>query len=96
MLPAWLYTLGSVLMDNASIQIPFKLLFLNILIVVVPCLIGFTISLNFPKLREKTMEIAKPVTFTVVTTFLVFVIITKLYTFQLMKLQYFFGKIFLL
>ena len=93
MLPLWLYTLGSVLLVEAEIQIPVILLLANLLIVVVPCLIGFAISCKYSKLRKIAMKVAKPVTLVFIVTFLTLVTATKFYTFRLMKWQFFLAGI---
>ena len=91
MLPLWVYTLGRGLMLNAQIEIPFHLLIAQLMIVVVPCLIGFGLTFKFPGLRARVLKIAKPFTLIFVTCFLTFVFYTKWYTFQLMKWYYFLG-----
>lgn len=91
MIPLWLYTLGQTLMDSADIQIPFLMLFANLLIVVVPCVIGYFISAKHPHIRLTALKYAKPFTLIFLCCFLTFVFYTKWYTFKLMKWYYFLG-----
>lgn len=81
--------LGSTLLKEADIQIPFKLLLINLLIVIVPFFVGFSLSLIFSKLRGLFLKIAKPLSSICVALLLSLLFITKFYSFKLLKWQYF-------
>jgi predicted Na+-dependent transporter len=84
-MPAWIYTLGTTLMIEARIQIPFLDLIVRLLFTVLPCLAGVLISIFIPKLKTYVVKIAKPFANFIVFTFLALTIYTKLYSFGLVE-----------
>lgn len=91
MMPFWIYTLGTVFSTQAQITIPILGLSSNLIITIVPCLIGFFLSQKFPKLKMKALKIAKPLTLVVLITFLLFSFIVKMYTYRLLSLRHLCG-----
>ena len=84
-MPAYVYTLGTYYSKQTTIELPFIKLVLNLCITVLPCLIGMVLSHFFPKLKVIFIKIAKPFTFIVLLTFLCLALVTKFYTFVLLK-----------
>jgi hypothetical protein len=88
MLPAWLYTLGTTLMNDAQVFIPFPQLLLQILLTVLPCLIGIFASKHMPRFKNFVIEIAKPLALFVVLSFLILTIVVKYYVYMLVEWKY--------
>ncbi|CAF0933343.1 unnamed protein product [Brachionus calyciflorus] len=88
MMPLWIYTLGRVFSTKAQIKIPILGLFANLMITIVPCLIGLAINLRFPKFKKYALKIAKPFTLVFLITFLVLAFIAKFYSFKLLKMRH--------
>jgi predicted Na+-dependent transporter len=86
-MPAWLYTLGSIFTNAANIKIPFSRLIINLFITIGPCLFGLTLSHFFPKIKKFVLKIAKPFTLLTVLSFLVFTIYVRFYVFTLVELR---------
>lgn len=86
-MPAWYYTLGKLLTDEADIHIPFIKLTSNLLFTIVPCLVGLGLTALFPKLRNFSIKIAKPLSLFALITMLGLMIFTKNYIFTLIKLK---------
>jgi hypothetical protein len=87
-MPAWVYTLGTVFSTQASIRIPVVGLLANLLVTIVPCLIGFALGQYFKKLKEFCMRIAKPFTLIVLVSFFVLLFVSKFYILKLIRLQH--------
>ena len=87
MMPAWIYSLGRVFSVQASIRIPIVGLLSNLLVTIIPCLIGFGLSRCFPKLRIFCLRIAKPFTLIVLISFFALFFISKFYILKLVKLR---------
>ena len=87
MMPAWIYSLGSVLSTKANIQIPFISLFINLLVTVVPLLIGLTISTFVPKARTFANRYAKTFLKIVLLSFFILIFATRYFIFRLLTLQ---------
>jgi hypothetical protein len=85
MMPLWLYTLGTVLTEQAKITIPFLHLLPNLLITIVPCLVGLGISQISPKIKQFSIKIAKVFTLCVSITLLGSMFFLKFYIFMLIK-----------
>jgi hypothetical protein len=95
MLPAWLYTLGSILMREAEIVIPFPLLIMNLAVVLLPCLLGFIISCYKPQIRVFVNKIKKSFTLCMFVMFLLIIFVSKFYALKFIEWKYFFaGKSF--
>lgn len=88
MMPTWVYTLGSIFSTEAKIKIPILGLFANLLITIIPCLIGLGISSWFPKIKKIAIKVAKKFIIIVLISFLILAFITKFYTFKLLKLRH--------
>lgn len=88
MMPFWVYTLGSVFSTKANIQIPILGLFGNLMITIIPCIIGLALNIRFPKIKKNALKIAKPFTLCVLITFLILAFVTKFYSFKLLKLRH--------
>ena len=88
MLPAWLYSVGSVFMRQANLTIPYNRLAANLFITIGPCLIGVTVSHFVPKAKAFFEKIAKPFTMVALLSFLTLVFITKWYIFLLFEWKY--------
>ncbi len=64
MMPAWLYTLGKYFSVQANINIPYLMLFLNLLGTTGPLLIGYIIGYHRPRYTTFVKKIIKPITLT--------------------------------
>jgi hypothetical protein len=84
-MPAWVYSLGTVFSTQANIRIPVIGLFGNLLITIVPCLIGFAIGQKFKKLKEVCLKWAKPFTLLVLVSFFTFLFLSKFYLLKLIR-----------
>lgn len=51
-MPAWLYTIGNMLMNDAGFKIHFFGLFLNLLVLILPCVIGYKLGHYLPVLKK--------------------------------------------
>ena len=62
-MPAWYYSLGSLITseNETKIEIPFRALITNLLISIIPCLIGVLIVKKYPSVKEKSIKAAKPI-----------------------------------
>ena len=86
-MPAWFYTLGKLLTDQANIKIPFLRLTSNLLFTIAPCLIGLVLTHFFPKLRQFALKIAKPLSIFSLITKLSLLVYTKYYIFSLIRFR---------
>ena len=87
MMPAWIYSLGSLLSVKANIEIPFFSLFTNLLAIVIPCFIGFIISIYSPKMKKFIMPYSKPFIITVVISFFIFLFTTRMFVFKFFTIK---------
>ncbi len=90
-MPAWIYTLGTVFSNRANLTIPLFGLFGNLLVTIVPCILGLVLGRYFPKLKAFCLKIAKPFTLIILITFFVLVFITKSYIYSLVQLKHWFS-----
>ena len=62
-MPAWYYSLCSLITseNETKIEIPFRALITNLLISIIPCLIGVLIVKKYPSVKEKSIKVAKPI-----------------------------------
>lgn len=88
MMPLWVYTLGSVFSTKADIRIPIIGLFGNLMITIIPCIVGLILNIRYPKIKKFALKIAKPFTLCVMITFLILAFTTKFYSFKLLKLRH--------
>ena len=87
MLPAWLYTLGTLFSTKANIEIPFHSLMLNLLATVVPCIIGLLISIFVPNSKKFAERHSKPVILVSIIVFFSIVITSKFFIFKLITFE---------
>jgi hypothetical protein len=58
-LPAWTYTLGTILSNRANISLPFLSLIGNLFVTIGPCLLGLFLAYKYPKLKVFCFKIVK-------------------------------------
>ena len=86
-MPAWIYSLGSVLSTKANIEIPFFSLLINLLVTVIPCLIGLLISIFYPKTKSFAIRYTKPFVITIIISFFVLLFTSRMFVFQLITIE---------
>lgn len=87
MMPFWFYTLGKKIYIKAEIRIPLYKLILNLLLTIIPCLIGLVLAQKFPKLKKILMKYAKKIIAFMVISFVVLNLVSKFYVFKLITWQ---------
>ncbi|CAF0933362.1 unnamed protein product [Brachionus calyciflorus] len=87
MMPLWFYTLGKTISIKAEIKIPLFKLILNLLVTIIPCLIGIILAKKFPKLKQTIMKYAKKIIVFMIISFLVLNLVSKYYIFKLITWQ---------
>lgn len=72
MMPLWMFTLGSRLLEeNDNLQIPFANLAISLFALTIPVGIGITIRLKRPSWAEKSKKFLKPLSFFILLFFMV-------------------------
>lgn len=87
MMPIWMHTLGRRISYKAEINIPTSKLVLNLLITIIPCLIGLALSQKFPILKALFMKIAKKLVVLLIISFFLVTLAAKYYVFNLITLE---------
>ena len=86
-MPAWIYSLGSILSTKAKIEIPFISLLINLLITVVPLLIGLAISSYSEKAKNFAHRWAKTFFKLVILSFFIILFTTRFFIFSLLTFR---------
>lgn len=83
-MPAWIYSLGSVLMENAGFRLPLSGLALNMTVLIVPALVGHILAAFLPSLKFFA-NIANKLIHSVIfiALFLTLILTSRFYTFKL-------------
>lgn len=84
MMPMWLYTLGTLLMETDA-QIPFANIVSTLLVLMIPLVVGILMKKKLPKVTEVVIKILKPVTVICIIILLSVGIYSNLYIFKLFK-----------
>lgn len=84
MMPAWLYSLGSVLMENAGFRLPIAGLALNMTILIAPAFIGYILGSFMPGIKLFA-NIANKLIHSIIfiALFLTLILTSRLYAFRL-------------
>ena len=86
MLPLWLYTLGSTLIDSdQELSIPFSMVASSLSILVIPLIFGLFLRQKFPRAADKVEKALKPVIVVMSLVLLVVGIYSNMYIFRLFK-----------
>ncbi|XP_052815961.1 ileal sodium/bile acid cotransporter-like [Mya arenaria] len=86
MMPLWIYTLGSTLVDDSSdIRIPYLNILQVIASVVIPLFIGIFIKYKFTKVALFIIKVLKPTTLVCIIVFLTVGIWSNLYIFKMFR-----------
>ena len=85
LMPAWFYSLGSFLKpeNETKIQVPFIALISNLLLTIVPCLIGLIIVRKYPKIQNSALKISKPFGLFAVISIVIFSCLVKYHIYRL-------------
>jgi predicted Na+-dependent transporter len=88
-MPAWYYSLGSLITseNETKIEIPFRALVTNLLISIIPCLIGVLIVKKYPSVKEKSIKVAKPISLFIVISLVTFSSLVKYHIYALINLK---------
>jgi sodium/bile acid cotransporter 3/5 len=88
-MPAWYYSLGSLITADggSKIEIPFRALITNLLISIIPCLVGVILVRKFPKVKKISIKIAKPLSLFIVISLVTFSSVVKYHIYALINLK---------
>jgi sodium/bile acid cotransporter 3/5 len=84
MMPAWIFTLGRVILDDADIVIPYAKLLMYVTCLIVPLGIGLLITRFLPKVSKFLVKVLKPLALFLIMFILIFGVWANLYMFKLM------------
>ena len=83
-MPAWYYSLGSALTTNETkIEIPFIALISNLLVSILPCLVGLLLIRKYPNLKNRATRIAKPFSLFVIISIVIISSLVKYHVYTL-------------
>jgi hypothetical protein len=85
MMPFWMTIVGKNYLKSARVSIPMIRLVSNLLITIIPCLIGLGISFKWPKAKAVLIKFIKKLLIIMIIFFLGITIISKFYIFKLIS-----------
>ncbi|KAH9499719.1 hypothetical protein Btru_077657 [Bulinus truncatus] len=85
LLPMWLFTLGRVVYDTADVRIPFENIFLSLLGIIIPAVIGLFLQRKFPKVAKFCVDAVKYIVITMVVFIMTVGIYANVYVFFLLS-----------
>lgn len=87
MMPLWLFTLGRVIFDRGSLEVPYSNLATYVVALIIPLAVGYLIQRFLPRVRNILVRILKPCSMLLLVFIVVFAIVTNLYLFELFSWQ---------
>lgn len=87
MMPLWIFTLGKVIFDRGSLEIPYSNLATYVVALIIPLAVGLLIQRFLPRVRNILVRILKPLSMLLILFIVVFAIVTNLYLFELFSWQ---------
>lgn len=87
MMPLWIFTLGKVIFDRGSLEVPYSNLATYVVALVVPLAAGLLIQRYLPRVRNILVRILKPLSILLILFIVVFAIVTNTYLFELFSWQ---------
>ena len=92
LMPSWLYGLGRALTteNELKIEVPYFALFSNLLLTIVPCLLGFLLAYKFPNLKKKAIRFSKPFGLFGVVSVVIFSCLVKYHIYSLITIKMWF------
>ena len=85
MLPAWVYSLGSLFLKDYDVKIPFSSVAISLCILIVPLGVGVFLRNKFPKCAKRLNKALKPVIVFFAIVLIVVGIYSNLFIFRLFK-----------
>ncbi|KAK3605735.1 hypothetical protein CHS0354_013533 [Potamilus streckersoni] len=85
MMPLWVYTLGSLIILEENVQVPFANIAISLSIIIIPLLVGVFLKHKFPKVAECISKALKPVILVSIICFIIVGIISNLFIFPMLK-----------
>lgn len=79
MMPLWLFTLGRVIFDRGSLEVPYSNLATYVVALIIPLAVGYLIQRYLPRVRNILVRILKPCSMLLLVFIVVFAIVTNLY-----------------
>ncbi|CAK1541047.1 unnamed protein product [Leptosia nina] len=86
-MPAWLFSLGQIVFNNANIVVPYKHIAYFVACLIAPLAIGLSMQKFTPRIAAFMVRILKGFSTTLLLFVIVFAIITNLYIFELFTWQ---------
>lgn len=86
-MPFWLFTLGSIIFDNANLGVPYLQVTLVAVALLVPLGIGLLIQKFLPRLGKILVKILKPLSAVFIVVVIIFGLLTNWYMVQLAAWQ---------
>lgn len=87
--PAWFFTLGSAFepQNSSQIRVPFATLISNLLLSILPCLLGLLIVWKFPKSKRLALKVSKPFGLFGVISVVIFSCLVKYHIYSLITIE---------
>ena len=87
MLPAWIYTLGVLFIEDKSVSIPFSSVAISLAVLLVPLSVGVFLRTKFPKIATKVKKTLTPVIIVSAVILITIGIYSNLFIFRLFEPQ---------
>ncbi|KAK0051529.1 ileal sodium/bile acid cotransporter [Biomphalaria pfeifferi] len=85
LLPMWLFTLGTVVYDTGDVKIPYENIFISLLGIIIPAVVGLVLQRKFPKIAKMFVNAVKYIVILMVVFIMTVGVYANVYVFYLLS-----------